>query len=182
MVDGVVHAFKSAVDDVDAVVGGVLDQLLHVAPEPGQVRGDAGDTHDGALGRGVPPRLVVRREHAQVRPADKVVVVQRQHRVGGIEEFRVEDDLDTIGRVVEELHPTDLVEDRVLGVVEHVVRDDRGQTMPFHGEQSPPQQDAVLTGHQVLLVGHVVTFFPRQAPLVDTPSDALLNHPDRVAQ
>ena len=47
------------------------DLLLHEAPEAGEVCGDGGDAHDGALGRRVAPRLVVRREHAHVTPCNK---------------------------------------------------------------------------------------------------------------
>ena len=45
--------------------------------------------------RCVAPRLVVRREHAQVATANKVVIVHRDERTGRGKKFRVEDDLKT---------------------------------------------------------------------------------------
>ena len=66
LVDGVVEAAVHPVDDVDSVGLRVGDLLLHEAAEAGEVRGDGGDAHDGALGRGVAPRLVVAGEHAHV--------------------------------------------------------------------------------------------------------------------
>lgn len=182
LVDGVVDAFGAAVDDVDAVVGGVLDQLLHVAAEARQVRRDGRHAHDGALGGGVAPGLVVGREDAEVGAAHELVVVEGQHRVGGIQKLGVEDDLDAVGRVVEELHAPDLVEDRVLGVVGHVVRDDGGQAVALHGEEAAPEEDAVLRGDEVLGVGHGVAVVPFEGALEDALAHAALDHVDGVAE
>ena len=41
-------------------------------------------------------------------PTDKLVVVQQQDRVVGVEELGVEDDLDAVLGLVEQLHPADL--------------------------------------------------------------------------
>ncbi len=77
LVDAVVDALGAAVDDVNAVVGGVFYQFLHVAAEARKVGRDGGNTHDGAFGGGVSPGFIVRAEHAHVRAADEVVVVER---------------------------------------------------------------------------------------------------------
>lgn len=53
LVHAVVDTLGTAVDDVDTVVRGVLDELLHVATEPGKIGCDGRNTHDGALCGGV---------------------------------------------------------------------------------------------------------------------------------
>lgn len=59
LINRVVDALGTAVYNVDTVIARVLDELLHVASETRQVGGDAGNTHDGTLGRSVSPGLVV---------------------------------------------------------------------------------------------------------------------------
>lgn len=160
LVDAVVNALGAAVDDVDAVVGGVFDELFHVAAKAGEVGRDGGDAHDGAFGGCVPPGFVVRAEDAQVRAAHEVVVVEWQDGVGGVEEFGVEDDFDAVGGVVEELDAANLVEDGVFIVVEHVVRDDGWEGGAFHGEEAPSKHDAVGGGEEVFVFGKVVAIMP----------------------
>ncbi|KAL8419057.1 hypothetical protein RB594_002311 [Gaeumannomyces avenae] len=182
LVHRVVHALGPAIYNVDAVVARVLNQLLHVAAKARQVGRDAGHTHDGALGRRVSPRLIVGRKDAQMRAAHKVVVVQRQHRVGRVQELRVEDDLDTVRGVVEQLHASDLVQNGVVVVVHHVVRDNGREPMPLHGKQAPPQKDTVLAGNQFLLVGERVPVVPLERALEDATTDAPLDNIHRVSQ
>lgn len=124
LIDRVVDTLRSSVHNVDSVVAGVLDEFLHVATETRQVGCDARNAHDCALGGGVAPGLVVGREDTHVAATHEVVVVERQHGVRGVEELGVEDNLDTIGRVIEELHSANLVQHRVLAIADHVVRDD----------------------------------------------------------
>ena len=82
LVDTVVNTLQSAVNNVDAVILSVLDQLLHVATEARQVGGDRWHTHDCALSGCVAPGFVVRAEDTHVGATDEVVVVDGQHRVG----------------------------------------------------------------------------------------------------
>lgn len=70
------------VDDVDAVAHRISYVLLHEAPEARQVRGDARYAHYRALGRRVTPRLVVRREDAQVATPHEFLVVEAEQRIG----------------------------------------------------------------------------------------------------
>ena len=44
-----VGALESSVDDVDTVLSGISDVLLHEAAKAGQVSGHARNAHDGAL-------------------------------------------------------------------------------------------------------------------------------------
>lgn len=182
LVDRVVDALGAAVDNVDAVVARVLDELLHVAAEAGEVGGDAGDAHDGALGGGVAPGLVVGRKDAEVAAADKVVVVEGQDGVGRVEELGVEDDLDAVGGVVEEVDAADLVEDGVFVIVDHVVGDNRGETVSLHGEEAAAQQDAVLAGDELLFVGQRLALVPLEGALEYAAADALLDDVGGVAQ
>lgn len=64
LLDRVLEADEPTIDDVDSVGFRVGDVLLHEAPEARQVGRDARNPHDGALGRRVAPRLVVRRKNA----------------------------------------------------------------------------------------------------------------------
>ena len=56
--------------------------------------------------------------------ADELVVIQADQRAGGGEEVGVEDDLDRIVRGVEQAAMTQMLEDRVVGVIPEVVGDD----------------------------------------------------------
>ena len=76
LIDRVVHAFQSSVDDVDPIVGGIFNEFFHVASETGEVGCDTGDSHHRAFGWRVSPGLVVRRENTQMRAADEVIIVQ----------------------------------------------------------------------------------------------------------
>ena len=67
--------------------------LLHEAAEATEVGADGWDAHDGTLSRRVPPRLIVRGEHAHVTAPHEVLVVQAEERVGRVEELGVEDHL-----------------------------------------------------------------------------------------
>ena len=48
----------------------------------------------------------------------------------------MENNLDSVRRMVKELHATQLVQDGVFGVVDHVVRDNGGKSVTFQGEQT----------------------------------------------
>ena len=49
LLDGLFRAFVPTVDHIYSVRQGVVDVLLHEAPEPAQVCADAGNSHHGAL-------------------------------------------------------------------------------------------------------------------------------------
>lgn len=59
--------------------------------------------------------------------SNKLFIVETQDWVVGVEEFWVEDNLDSIARLIEKVNASDLVEDRVGGVVRHVVGNNRGE-------------------------------------------------------
>lgn len=68
--------------------------------------------------------------------ADKLLVIKTQDRVVGVQEFWVEDDLDSITTSVEELDATNLVQDWVGRVIGHVVGDYRWQRVSLEREYS----------------------------------------------
>ena len=80
----------------------------------------------------------------------ELLVVHAQDRVVAVQEVGVEHNLDAVLRVVEELHTTDLVEDRVVRVVRHVVRRHWRQGVPLEREDAPLQQDLVLLRQKVI--------------------------------
>ncbi len=182
LIHRIVHAALTAVHDVDAVIGRIGDQLLHVASEARQVRRDARDAHDRALGRRVPPGLVIRGEHPQMRAPHEVVIIQRQDGIGGVEKLRVEHDLDPIAGVVEQLHAADLTQNRILGVVGHVVGHDRGESLPFHAEQPSAQHDAILAAEEILGLRGFVPFVPLQRSLEQPLAHFPFDHAHGVPQ
>lgn len=93
--------------------------------------------------------------------SDKLLVVKTQDWVIRVEEFWVEDDLDPIGGSVEQLDPSDLVQDWVIGVIGHVVRHDGWEGVSLQGEDSSLEEDLVLGGQQVLGIGNLGSVFTK---------------------
>lgn len=182
LVDRVIDTLGAAVHNVDSVVARVLNKLLHVASESREVSGDARHAHDGALSGSVSPGLIVGSENAQMATSDEIIVVEGKNRVSRVEELGVEDDLDSVRRVVEQLHSSDLVQNRVLMIVDHVVGDDGRKSTSLHGEEATAEQDSILGGNELLLIGHRVTIVPLQRSLKDAASNALLNDMGGVSQ
>lgn len=75
---------------------------------------------------------------------DKLLVVQAKDRVVGIEELGMKDDLDAVRAAVEQLHAPDLVQDRVVRVVRHVVRRHGRQRVAAQREDAALEKDLVL--------------------------------------
>ena len=99
----------------------LLKSYLNEASKPREVGGDGGHAHDGALGRGVAPGLVVAGEHAQVAAAHKLLVAQTEQRVVRVQEVGMEYDLDPILRTVQEAASLQSLQDRILVIRNHVV-------------------------------------------------------------
>lgn len=53
--------------------------------------------------------------------ANKLFVIQTENGVVAIQKIWMEDNLDTIAAIVEELHPANLVENRIAGVISHIM-------------------------------------------------------------
>lgn len=108
-------------------------------------------------------------------PTNEVIVIKRQHRIGGVEEFRMENDLHPIGGVVEHMDTAKLVQDRVFRIMGHVVSDDGREAMSLHSKQPAAQQHAVLACDKVLFVRHVVAFSPCETTLIHPLPHSLLD-------
>ena len=89
----------------------------------------------------------------------KLLIVQAQNRVVRIQEFRVEDDLDTVRRAVKQLHAADLVQDRVARVVGHVVGDDGRERVALERKDAALEENLVFLGEQGLGIGDLGAVF-----------------------
>jgi hypothetical protein len=114
--------------------------------------------------------------------SNEVVVIEGKDGVCGVEELRVEDNLDAIGGVVEKLHTADLVQNGVLVIVEHVMGDNWGKSVALHGKEATTKQDSVLGGDELLLIGERVTLVPLEGALKESTSNALLDNVCGIAQ
>ena len=94
---------------------------LNEASKPGEISGDGGDAHDGALGGGVAPGLVVAGEHAEVAAPHKLLIAQTKQRVVRVQEVRMEDDLDPVLGAVQEAASLKRLDDRILIICNHIM-------------------------------------------------------------
>ena len=117
-----------------------------------------------------------------MRASDKVVVVEREDRVSRVEEFRVKDDFNAVRGMIEELDAADLIQDRVIIVVNHVVRYNWGKGVAFHGEQATAEHDTVGGGEDVFILWEVVAFVPLQGAAEEAFADFMLDDVDGVAE
>jgi hypothetical protein len=118
LVNGLVDTLHPTVDNVNTIVGRVLNQLLHVATETGKIGCDRWNTHDSTFCWRVTPWLIVGSENSQMRATNKVVVIQWEDWVGRVQELGVEDNLDSVRGMVEELNTADLIKDRIVVIVD----------------------------------------------------------------
>lgn len=114
--------------------------------------------------------------------ANKVVVIHREDWVTGAQELGVEDNLDTVGGVVEELATADLVQDRIFLVVDHVVGNNRRQVGSLHGEKTTAKQNLVFCCQEASLIRRVLALVPCQRALKELLANVLFNGADSVVQ
>jgi hypothetical protein len=79
-------------------------------------------TYDGALSRCVAPWFIIAGKNAEVTPTDEFLIVHAKNRVVRIEKIWMKNDLDAVICRIEEPHTPDLIENRVVRVIRHVVR------------------------------------------------------------
>ena len=75
---------------------------------------------------------------------DELLVVHTEDRVVAIQEVGMEHHLDAVRRVVEQLNATDLVQDRVIVVVGHIVCRHGRERIALKGENSTFQENLIL--------------------------------------
>jgi len=160
LVHRVFDTLHPPVDNVNTVILRVFDELLHVAAESRKIGCDGRNTHDGTLCWSVSPWFVVGGKDTHVGTTNKVVVVHWEDWVTGRQELWMEDDLDTVRWVVEELTPSDLVQDWVLGVINHVVSDNWWEVGALQGIETTTEHDLVLWREKILLIWRRLAFVP----------------------
>jgi hypothetical protein len=96
----------------------------------------------------------VRREDTHVTTPDEFLVVETQDRVVRVQELWVENDFDAVRGSVEELDPTDLVQNRVVGIVGHVMGRDRWERVTLERKDSTFEQNLIFLAEQGGWVGH----------------------------
>lgn len=79
-------------------------------------------TYDGALSRCVAPWFIIAGKNAEVTPSDEFLIVHAKNRVVRIEKIWMKNDLDAVICRIEEPHTPDLIENRVVRVIRHIVR------------------------------------------------------------
>jgi hypothetical protein len=79
-------------------------------------------TYDGALSGCVAPWLIIAGKNAEVAPSNEFLIVHAKNRVVRIEKIWMKNDLDAVICRIEESHAPDLIENRVVRVIRHVVR------------------------------------------------------------
>jgi hypothetical protein len=89
-----------------------------------------------------------------VTTPDKFFVIEAEDGVIRVQELGVEDDLDTIRIPIEELYSTNLVQDRVVCIVGHVVGHDRGERIAAEGEDATLEQNLVFGGEELGRIGN----------------------------
>ena len=115
---------------------------------------------------------------------DKLFVIQTQDRVVRVQKLGVEDDLDPVILLVEQLSPPDLVQDRIVGIVLHVVGGNRRERVPLERKHSTLEEDLVLVRQQALGVGDLGSELSIVSSGVfeQSVSDPVLDLLDRVLQ
>lgn len=109
---------------------------------------------------------------------DELLVVQAEDGVVRVQEVRVEDDFDTVGSVVEELHAPDLVQNRVVVVVCHIVCRDRWQSVTLEGKDTTLEENFVFVGQQLVWCGQntMITVKITSAVTHNTVNDLTRTH------
>jgi hypothetical protein len=103
-------------------------------------------THNCALCWSIAPRFVVAGEDAKVAATNKFFVIEAKDGIVRVEEIRMEYDLNAIIMIVEELYFADLVENRVVVIVNHIMRGDWRKGVSFESQDTTLQKDVVFFG------------------------------------
>lgn len=60
--------------------------------------------------------------------------------------------------VIEELHPADLIEDRVVVIINHIMRGDWRKSVPFQCQDTTLQKDVVFFGQKLVRTWQCAVF------------------------
>jgi len=70
----------------------------------------------------------------------------------------VEHDLHAIVMVIEKLHPADLVKNRVVVIISHIVCGDWRESVPFQRQDTTLQKDVVFFGQELIRTRQCTVF------------------------
>jgi len=115
-------------------------------------------THDCAFCWGITPRFVVAGKYTKMAATNKFFVIKTKDGVVRVQEIRMEHNLYAIVVVVEELHPTDLIENRIVEIVSHIVRRDWRKSVPFQSQDTTFQKDVVFLGQKLVRTRQCTVF------------------------
>ena len=88
-------------------------------------------TYHSTFGWSISPWFVITWENSKMASPNKLLVVKAQNRVATVQKVRMEYDFHAIVGVVEQLDTANLTEDGIVGVVGHVMSDDRRKRIPL---------------------------------------------------
>ena len=92
----------------------------------------------------------------------------------------MEDDLDPVRRMVEKLHPTDLIKNGIFSVVGHVVGHYWGQSISLHCVEPSSEHDPIRARQDVLVLGQIASLVPLQGSIEQAFTDFSLYDRYRV--
>lgn len=115
----------------------------------------SGNTYDCTFGGRIAPRLVITGEDAEMTSTDEFLVIETENGVVGAQKVGMENDLDSVMRVIEELHAANLVQDRVVRIIHHIVRRNRWETVPFERKDTALEKNFVLVREKVGRLGEL---------------------------
>lgn len=84
-------------------------------------------THHSTLRWSISPWFVITWENSKMASTNKLLIIKAQNRIGAIQKVWMENNFHAIVAVVEQFDTANLVEDRIVGVIRHVVSDNWGK-------------------------------------------------------
>lgn len=82
------------------------------------------------------PRFIVRRKYSEMTTPNKFFIIESKDRIIRVEELRMKDHLHSVCTAIEELDPSDLVEDWIIAVIRHIVSDHRWERITLESKDS----------------------------------------------
>ena len=84
--------------------------------------------------------------------SNKVFIVQPEQRIVGAQKLGVKDDFDSIFRTIKQLDASDLIQDRIVGIIGHIMRDDGRKGISLQCKDTAFQGDHILVLNNLLCI------------------------------
>lgn len=116
--------------------------------------------------------------------SNEFFIVHSKDRIVLVQEFRVEDDLYSVRFAVEELDASNLIQDRVVRVVRHVMRNDRREGVSSERQYTSFDEDLVFVREERAEVRNFGTLFTAitSSALEQSLSDSVLDLGDCILE